>query len=307
LVADLIHARQRLNLDLRIVLVTRRDLIPELGEIEVMKTDVQTMSGIGAVDFIIHAAASSSAQKGTIEADPDHLALTIEQGTQSVIEAASRETRVLFLSSGAVYGTQFAPAREDTPPNLDHSHPDTAYALGKLAAEEALSRATLAGDLSAVVTRLFSFVGPRIPLQGHFAAGNFLGDLVAGRTIKVRGDGTPVRSYLYTGDLPAWCWAALVRGAPGRIFNVGSDEAVSIASLAEYVAAVGSPQPRVDVLGAPSGTPPPWYVPDIARARTELGVSVRTSLSDALAKTARWLRDHVGLDDSAQPHQQLAE
>ena len=87
--------------------------------------------------------------------------------------------------------------------------PRSAYAEAKRLAETMFAAATESGDVEAVVARLFAFIGPRIPLDAHFAAGNFLRDALAGRPVEVHGDGQPRRSYLYAGDLPEWCWALL--------------------------------------------------------------------------------------------------
>ena len=79
---------------------------------------------------------------------------------------------------------------------------------------------------------------------------------MAGRDIEIRGDGTPVRSYLYAGDLAAWLWTILLSDPPSKrnpaIVNVGSDEAISIADLARCVAEELNPYAKIRIAHPPS-------------------------------------------------------
>jgi dTDP-glucose 4,6-dehydratase len=217
------------------------------------------------------------------------MAATIIDGARAVIDLASKSSaKVLFLSSGAVYGPQSTFVGEDTLTSGDPLDPRSTYGLAKRLAEALFASATSDGNINAVIGRLFAFVGPRIPLDRHYAIGNFLGAALDHQTISVHGDGRPIRSYLYGGDLPEWCWALLARGLPGRAYNVGSREAVSIATLAQRVAGLADKPVGVEILGSPQSGPPPCYVPNIDRAEKELGLSPRTDLNSSIAKTLLW-------------------
>jgi dTDP-glucose 4,6-dehydratase len=210
-----------------------------------------------------------------------------------------------LTSSGAVYGRQppeVTHIPEDFPFSPDQPGIRNAYAEGKRAAEElclAASRPNAhGGSVHATIARCFAFVGPHLPLNIHFAIGNFIRDALAGRPIHVGGDGTPWRSYLYAADLVEWLLVILLNGQAGRPYNVGSETAVSIRELADRVATVAATeqpeQGRPDVLVARQphqGVPSERYVPDCGRARTELGLIPATSLDTAILRTMRF---HAG-------------
>ena len=141
-----------------------------------------------------------------------------------------------------------------------------------------------------VIARCFAFVGPYLPLDAHFAAGNFIRDALAGRPIVIRGDGRPYRSYLYASDLVKWLWTLLDRGEAGRVYHVGSGRAVSIAELARIAAGLVEPALPVEVLSPAGEGLPPRYVPDISRARRELELRVETDLEEALRLTFEFHR-----------------
>ena len=223
---------------------------------------------------------------------PRELISTIVDGTARVLDFAAEcgAKKMLFLSSGAVYGRQsneIERMSEDYAGAPDPSDPVSSYGNAKRLAEQLCTLAVRQG-LAVKVGRLVAFVGEDLPLNAHFAIGNFIRDALAGGPIEVRGDGSPVRSYLYQGDLAEWLLEILERGREGRAYNVGSDEAIGIAELAQLVADVVSPGALVRIAKREHADYDGRlrYVPSIERARTELGLAPRTSLVEAIRRTA---------------------
>jgi len=249
----------------------------------------------GAYSHVIHAGTAASAALNA--AHPEEMLDTILAGTRRVLEfaRASGARDVLFVSSGAVYGSQ--PPELERIPEIYVAAPSgtaDAYADGKRAAEMLCVDAARQGFLRPRIARCFAFVGPHLPLNAHFAVGNFLGDALANRDIAVGGDGTPYRSYLHAADLVAWLLTILVRGSPLRAYNVGSDQAISIAELAHCVARLPEPPVQVTIKRPAAGEPAHRYVPDIGRARRELGLEVGIHLDAALRRTFEWLSRQSG-------------
>jgi dTDP-glucose 4,6-dehydratase len=211
--------------------------------------------------------------------------------TRRVLELARRvgARRFLLTSSGAVYGTQppdLANLPEDYAGAPATTDPRTAYGHAKRMSEFACASYASAFGFDAVIARLFAFIGPHLPHDVGFAAADFLNDVLAGRAIRVGGDGTAVRSYLYAADLAVWLWTLLLKGARGRAYNVGSAQAVSIRALAETFAATLAPGTPVEVAAQPMpGAAGARYVPCVARAERELGLRAWTPLPDALRRT----------------------
>jgi nucleoside-diphosphate-sugar epimerase len=235
-------------------------------------------------DYVLHAAADTTAF--TNDAQEAERTRTIIAGTERMLELAERSgaRRMLFVSSGAIYGA--ASGRRSGAREEDSAHPVTPYGVAKLAAE----RACLEAKVDGVIARAFAFLGPHLPLDAHFAAGNFLRDALRGGPIEVRGDGTALRSYLYPTDLVAWLLGILARGRRGAAYNVGSDEVVSTAELARLMAGEVTPAPEVIIQSREPQGPQNIYLPDIARARSELGLKVRVPLREAVRRTLTFSR-----------------
>lgn len=244
-------------------------------------------------DLILHAATETSM---TAHADPARMFDDIVLGTRRVLQMArsSGVRRILLISSGAVYGTQ--------PPEITHQPDDSlmacnpllatsAYGEGKRVMELMGAMLQLDTGIECLSARCFAFCGPGLPLDGHFAIGNFIRDALHGNQITVQGDGSPKRSYLYGADLAIWLLYLLIRGQSGTSYNVGSDDALSIKELAYAIRDLLAPNTPIKVMQATKcinqiGIS---YVPSISRARS-IGCRPWTSLTESLTLTAKFHR-----------------
>jgi nucleoside-diphosphate-sugar epimerase len=240
--------------------------------------------------YIIHAATPASAALNTNE--PYKMFNVIIEGQDRILaEALRTSSRLLFLSSGAVYGKQ--PSDLDKLSEDFHFDPKdgqeiSAYHDGKRAAEMQCDFAVLRCGADVVTARLFAFIAPFLPFGTHFAAGNFMQNALQGSQIVIKSGGGSVRSYQYATDLCCNLWALAVRGASGSKYNVGSDVAVSIKDLAFAVSRNINPMAEVVITGTDTIDNTSRYVPSIARVSSQLKIRNHIDLDEALKRTALW-------------------
>jgi dTDP-glucose 4,6-dehydratase len=273
-------------------------MLSTLSSVSVIKGDVCDFGTLPLnIPFthIVHAAAQSAAY-GILP--PQVHFDQIVNGTRNVLNlaVACGARRCLLISSGGVYGNQASDMKE-IPENC-HTMPDpldpaNAYSIGKRMAEHLGALYGQAHHLSVIVARCFSFVGPDLPLNEHFAIGNFIRDALQADAITVQSDGSALRSYMDQRDLAHWLVTLLLKGQAGHAYNVGSDQAISILELAHTVRSLISPTKPVNVLGTRDPkTPRHRYIPSITKARDKFGLNVTISLEDAIRFAANvHLRD----------------
>lgn len=296
LLATLLDADKKLGLDCRITVLSRdpwafqRYWSDVPGRVNWVEGDVRSFPITKQkFDVIIHAATDVVAQLSPLD-----VFSTCLDGTRRVLELARQceASWLLLVSSGAVYGP--LPVGMTHVPETHMGGPDpllpsSAYGEGKRVSEWLCSQAATK-NFEVKIARVFALVGPHLPLDKHFAIGNFLRDAMAGKQIVIQGDGTPHRSYLYAAEMAAWIWAVLVKGKPGRAYNVGSEESISIIRLADrIIGLIDCKSPVFTLQSNLSGRDWAHYVPATDRARRELGLPAPMDLDEAILRTIRWV------------------
>lgn len=248
----------------------------------------------GEFPYIIHAAATSAAATFNGE-DPLAKFDNVIGGTRHVLDFAvhCRAQKFLLTSSAAVYGRQplsISHVPEDYRGAPDPTDLNSVWGESKRAAEFLCAYYAQKNRIEGKIARCFSFVGPYLQLNLHYAIGNFIRDALEGGPIRVNGDGRPRRSYLYAADLAIWLWTILFKGEAGCVYNVGSEEEVTIAQLARMVAETAAEEPlKVHVAKkVDPNSPPERYVPCTQRAQRDLKLKQRVDLRTAIDRTLRW-------------------
>lgn len=301
LLESLLYANRELHLELQATVLTRdassfRAKSPHIAdgpEITLHEGDIRSFDFPSASHtHVVHAATDSGGQQA--ERPAYDLAESILDGTRRVLQFARETgaTRLLLTSTGAIYGrsTTLLHTPETYTGAPDPMQLASSYDEAKRMAEHLCVAYAHGTPLQPVIARCFAFVGPHLPLEAHFAIGNFVGAALRGERLHIKGDGTPRRSWLYMSDLAAWLWTLLAQGTANRAYNVGSDEGFTIAEAARLTAATLRPDgATVQIDGVPKpGAPLNSYVPAIDRVRDELGLEVTVRLEEALRRTAAW-------------------
>ena len=244
---------------------------------------------------IIHGA-TTSAEETFLGQDPLLKFDTIVSGTRRCLDLAVKTgaKKFLYLSSGAAYGKQpsdmeylienYSGGPLTTNINFDHS----ALGEGKRAAEILTTIYSQRFGLHTCIARCFSFVGPGLPLGIHYAIGNFIGAALKDQQIVIKGDGSPIRSYLYVIDLINWIWRLLALGKNSNTYNVGSDQRISLLELANLIDNTVGGKKGV-IVKQKSSQYVDQYVPNIEKIKGELNIPSFMDLEESIKATAQYL------------------
>ena len=212
-------------------------------------------------------------------------------GTKRVLEfAVQKKMRsLLYVSSGGVYGRQPPALRfmpEDYMGAPDITQLRSCYGEGKRAGEFLCTYYGNKFALPVKIARCFAFIGPYLALDAHFAIGNLLNNCLKKEPMLIKGNGTPIRSYMYAADLAVSLFKTLILGDNLIPYNVGSMEEISIAALAQKIGANFTPQPEIVIMQKIQADPlPERYVPDTERFTAKFPATSTIGLDEAIKKT----------------------
>jgi nucleoside-diphosphate-sugar epimerase len=204
----------------------------------------------------------------------------------------------LFVSSGEVYGA-------NPPVGVDEDFqkafiPETkrdVYPKAKLAAEHALGEMWQLGYTTPFIARLFHTFGPGLREDDGRSFGDFLWSAARGKKVVLKTSGQALRTFLYLEDAIAGLLTVLTRGGGGEIYNVGSENPVSIldfAKVASNSADVGIEillnEEKMETLVAPS--PSSRIVPSCQKLRN-LGWAQEISMEESISRTISWIKRSI--------------
>lgn len=280
------------------------DNLSASADLEVVRGDIRDAAACrdacAGVDSVFHLAAIASVQT-SIDAPvlSHHVNLG---GTLNMLVAARDQgvRRFVFSSSASVYGdSRTVPTVEDQPPL-----PQSPYASGKACGEFYCQHFWNLFGLETVALRYFNVFGPRQSGNSGYAAviPAFVAAAATGASPVIYGDGGQTRDFVYVGNVAAAnLRAALAEGAPGRAFNVGCGQQISLLDLLASLGQIADRELQPTFRPARTGEVR-YSCADITRARQDLGYEPSVPLNEGLRRTVEAslrLNAALGADEEA--------
>lgn len=230
----------------------RPDLVPLVRDV------CEPLTAPGRIDFIVHAASPASPRQYLH--DPVGTAKANSLGTLNLLELArATDARLLFMSSGTVYGqgTGTAAIRETDFGPQDPLDPRACYAEGKRMAEALCAAYSREYGVHASIARISHTYGPGVALDDGRVFADFVADVQAGRDITLCSDGMDSRPFCYVADATAAFLTLMLQGESGAAYNVGMDREITILDLARLLARLAPRKDTQVLLPANASSLPP--------------------------------------------------
>jgi UDP-glucuronate decarboxylase len=263
------------------------------GRFSMLEADIREQIELPAVDEIYHLA--SRASPADFTQFPVRIALSNTEGTRSLLDhALNCDAQMLYASTSEVYGDpEVHPQPESYNGNVNIRGPRGCYDESKRFGETLTVAYHREYDLDVRTARIFNTYGPRMRIDDGRVVPNFLSQAIRGDDLTIYGDGSQTRSFCYVDDLIDGL-RALMRadGIAGEVLNLGSEEEITIRTLAETILAIYETDSDLTHEPLPEDDPQRRR-PDLSRARSLLNFEPEVDLKTGLARTADYfISDH---------------
>lgn len=254
-----------------------------------IRDDTAIEKAVSGADAIVHLAARGSVVE-SVASPAENFSVNVA-GTFSVLDAARRAgvRRMIFSSTGgALIGNAVPPVSESSLPR-----PISPYGASKLAGEAYCCAFASAYDMSVTALRFANVVGP-MSWHKKGAVTAFFKAILGGQPIRIYGDGSATRDFLYVGDLCRGIVAALDAALPGfNVFHLASGREVSVKELAAIACeAASAPAHPIVFEPARKGEVQRNFA-SYELAEKMLGFRPRVTLEKAMSLTWQWMRQYA--------------
>lgn len=255
---------------------------------------------VSECDLIYHLAAAVGVEK-IISQPIDTIEINIG-GTEVVLKTARRyRKKVMIASTSEVYGkgTRFPFYEDDDSLLGPTTRSRWSYATSKAIDEFLVLAYHKEVDLPVVIFRLFNTVGPRQTGQYGMVLPRFVQAALAGKPISVYGDGQQTRCFGNVRDVVAAIHGlAETDKAVGQVFNIGSQEEISILALAERVRERANSQSEIRLIPYDQAYEAGFEdfrrrVPALDKIRATIGWEPTTTLDETIDQIIAYYREEM--------------
>ncbi len=248
-------------------------------------------------DVVFHLAAAVGVE--LIIKKPLESLMTNIRGSEIILEMAHRyRKKVLVASTSEIYGKNTTgPLREDTDRVLGSALKTRwSYSTSKAVDEILAYVYWKEKKVPTVIVRLFNTVGPRQSGAYGMVIPRFVSQALAGRPLQVHGDGTQTRCFLHVNDVVQALTKLIEHpGAVGQVFNLGSQEEVTIEELAKRIIRLTGSASRIEYLPYDQAYEEgyedmPRRVPDTSKVRALIGFAPSMNLDETIRSVVRSMR-----------------
>jgi dTDP-glucose 4,6-dehydratase len=274
----------------KIIIISRKKLekfeylkkLKKNYKVKKINYDVLKLKKLPQADYVIYAAILKNYRD-------DYLA--VKKYTK-LAKIYHRNSKILYTSSGAVYGRQLRKTSGfkenyflyNKKINFEKGYKQS-YSNFKLKNEKLFKRLGNEG-LNVSIARCFTFVGQYLPLNSNFVIGNIIQNILDKKNITIKANYKVIRSYMFSDDLTKWLLKILYSSSTNcPIFNVGSDDAISIHKLADFLAK--KYKLKVEKIDKISNIIIDKYLPNIQKAKKKLNLRVILNSYDSVVKTIK--------------------
>lgn len=272
------HQIKKLNIICRKKIKFKKKKL-DLKKISITYSDIKTLKKLPKSNLYIYAAESTDSNFYNKKN-----AKNINQHKQSIknfikLVAKYNNVKVLYISSGSV-NSGSSLNQQNTYKNL--------YTKLKIFSENQIKKLEKY-KVKTSIARCYSFVGPHLPFNNHYAVGNFLRQAKYNKKIILLKKNKVIRSYLYSDDMVEWLINILNNSKKRTVlYNVGSDKSIELTDLAKKITKLFKKKILISKERYESKKVDK-YVPIIRKTKNDLKVKILYNLTKSLKKSLRFV------------------
>jgi len=251
-----------------------------LYKLNIFYSNIRTLKKLPKSDLYIYAAESTNVNFYNKKNNKKNIHYH-KESIKNFIKLVSKynNSKVLYVSSGSVNYKKYTKSSNSY---------KKLYTKLKIFSENQIKK-LFKFKIKTSIARCYSFIGPHLPTNSHYAIGNFLHDAKYKNKIIIKKKNKVIRSYMYSDDMVEWLISILNNSKKKTtIYNVGSDELIELFDLAKKITKLFKNKVLISKEGSESKNVDK-YVPIIRKTKNDLKLKILYNLSDSLKRCLKFI------------------